>query len=204
MIIMRLPQQGQAFRSSCSRPSSAPSPSSLDGAGSLALADVLRRGFVPFRVMVTVEIGPTLAARAKERGPWHLAPKGVQQSSQLLRICVRSCRGASAQHHSHAGETGAYCSIEKHRHERYGRRHEQTPRCRRLRDDPGSHGGATPCARARRGRPNRNTVGPSDATPPKHILVLAECRACGWAEPGSPIRPNTRPVRSRGTFLISA
>ena len=34
MMIMRPPQQGQAFHSSCSRPSSAPSPSSLDGAGS--------------------------------------------------------------------------------------------------------------------------------------------------------------------------
>ena len=34
MIIMRPPQQGQAFHSSCSRPSPAPSPSSLDGAGS--------------------------------------------------------------------------------------------------------------------------------------------------------------------------
>src|SRR6516162_3112576 len=34
MIIMRPPQQGQAFHSSYSRQSSAPSPSSLDGAGS--------------------------------------------------------------------------------------------------------------------------------------------------------------------------
>ena len=33
MIIMRPPQHGQAFHSSCSRPSSAPSPLSLDGAG---------------------------------------------------------------------------------------------------------------------------------------------------------------------------
>ena len=32
MIIMRPPQHGQAFHSSCSRPSSAPPPSSLDGA----------------------------------------------------------------------------------------------------------------------------------------------------------------------------
>src|SRR5215510_11462462 len=57
-------------------------------------------------------IGPALAARAKERGSWHLAqrrPTGVTVAEDRC-ACFR---GASAQHHSHAGATEAYCSIKK-------------------------------------------------------------------------------------------